>query len=99
LRAHGIANFPDPVLTNGGIGLNLGSGINPGSPQFRAAQQACRSLLPGQALAASTARNAPEERQISRARPGEDQSRRRWNPVLQPFDEIRLTHDLGAPVG
>lgn len=44
MRAHGITNFPDP----GGHGLNLqGSGLDPHSPQFQAAQHACRQFLPG----------------------------------------------------
>lgn len=48
IRAHGLPNFPDPTVEKGGISLRLGgSGISPNSPQLRAAQQACRSLLPG----------------------------------------------------
>jgi hypothetical protein len=47
MRAHGIANFPDPTTASGGVGLSLGKGINPSSPQFRSAQQACRKLMPG----------------------------------------------------
>ena len=48
MRAHGLPNFPDPTVEKGGISSHLGgSGISPNSPQLRAAQQACRSLLPG----------------------------------------------------
>ena len=52
MRAHGIANFPDPQFSGGsggpqGVRLQLPSGINPKSPQFTAAQSACQSLLPG----------------------------------------------------
>lgn len=48
MRAHGLPSFPDPVAENGGVVLSLGgSGISPSSPRFRAAQQACRSLMPG----------------------------------------------------
>jgi hypothetical protein len=53
MRAHGIPNFPDPsVKTSGGsvsvtIRMKAGSGgIDPHSPQFQAAQQACSSILP-----------------------------------------------------
>jgi hypothetical protein len=48
MRAHGLPKFPDPVAEKGGVVLSLGgSGISPNSPQFRSAQQACRSLMPG----------------------------------------------------
>jgi hypothetical protein len=47
MRAHGITNFqytpPGPGHAGG-----LRAGANPNSPQFRAAQQACRKLQPGQ---------------------------------------------------
>ena len=47
MRAHGIAKFPDPSGGGGG-GINLaGTGINPASPGFRAAQTACNHLMPG----------------------------------------------------
>ena len=47
MRAHGITAFPDPN-SQGGIALNAGpgTGIDPKSPQFKAAYRACRSLLP-----------------------------------------------------
>jgi hypothetical protein len=49
MRAHGIANFPDPQTSGGGISLMLkrGSGLDPQSPQFKAAQRACQNELPG----------------------------------------------------
>jgi hypothetical protein len=46
MRAHGVPNFPDPS-GGGGIEISPGSGINPFSPSFTAAQSACRKLLPG----------------------------------------------------
>jgi hypothetical protein len=45
MRAHGIAKFPDP--TSNGIAISRSSGIDPNSPQFQAADHACKSLLPG----------------------------------------------------
>jgi hypothetical protein len=45
MRSHGVANFPDPG-NSGGISISSSSGINIGSPTFRAAQKACRKLLP-----------------------------------------------------
>jgi hypothetical protein len=58
MRTHGEPNFPDPTVHGaatsgdtvslpGNITLNLsGAGIDINSPQFQAAQRACRSLLP-----------------------------------------------------
>lgn len=46
MRANGVRNFPDPS-SGGGINLNPGSGLNPFSPSFKAAQSHCRKLLPG----------------------------------------------------
>ncbi len=45
MRQHGITNFPDPG-SGGGLRIDSSSGIDPESPRFQAAQQACRSLLP-----------------------------------------------------
>lgn len=44
MRAHGIKNMRDP--TSKGINL-AGTGIDPHSPQFQAAQKACKQYLPG----------------------------------------------------
>jgi hypothetical protein len=51
MRSHGIKGFPDPN-SQGGITLNAGpgTGIYPNSPQFKAAQQTCRKLLPASNL-------------------------------------------------
>jgi hypothetical protein len=46
MRAHGIANFPDPVFNGAQVGLQLPQGIDAKSPQFQAAQKTCQSLLP-----------------------------------------------------
>ena len=49
MRSHGVPNFPDP--TTGPLGeqvLNLGgTGIDPQSPTYQAASQACQKLFPG----------------------------------------------------
>ncbi len=48
MRTHGLPGFPDPAEVNGGVGLSMsGKSLNPSSPRFRSAQQACRSLMPG----------------------------------------------------
>jgi hypothetical protein len=51
MRTHGVPNFPDPVQSgNGRVGLQIrggpGSGLDPKSPAFQSAQQACKKLLP-----------------------------------------------------
>lgn len=46
MRAHGVANFPDPTAEGS---FNLPTGMT-GSPQFDSADQACRSLAPAGAL-------------------------------------------------
>jgi hypothetical protein len=47
MRSHGITKFPDPD-SNGNIGINggPGTGFDPNSPQFKAADRACKPLLP-----------------------------------------------------
>jgi hypothetical protein len=42
MRSHGVLNFPDPTSK----GLGSLNGIDPNSPQFNTASQACQSLLP-----------------------------------------------------
>jgi hypothetical protein len=52
IRAHGIPNFADPDFSGGGVRISLsgGAGLPDGggpSAPFKAAQQACKSKLPG----------------------------------------------------
>jgi hypothetical protein len=48
MRSHGIAGFADPKVVDGGIQISGSrSGLDPASPIFRAAEQACRPKLPG----------------------------------------------------
>jgi hypothetical protein len=49
MRSHGLPNFPDPVQESGGgvsLSLKKGSGLDPGSQRFKAAESACRKLSP-----------------------------------------------------
>ena len=48
MRSHGVPSYPDPVFVGGSIRetVRAGSGMDPNSPQFIAAQQACQSLQP-----------------------------------------------------
>jgi hypothetical protein len=46
MRAHGVPNFPDPVVTGNGNGITVGSGgpgagMNPQSPAFQQAEKIC----------------------------------------------------------
>jgi len=53
MRDHGIANFPDPQFEASGaarITLGEGSGIDPQSPKFQAAQKACGEANGGPSL-------------------------------------------------
>jgi hypothetical protein len=45
MRSHGVPNFPDPS-SGGNITVGPGSGIDPSSPKFRAAESTCQKLLP-----------------------------------------------------
>jgi hypothetical protein len=44
MRAHGVSSFPDPKPGSGGI--RIPDNVNPESPSFRSAQQACKQFLP-----------------------------------------------------
>lgn len=46
MRTHGAPDFPEPVEGKIIIRGRPGSGLNPQSPQFQAAQRACQSLAP-----------------------------------------------------
>jgi hypothetical protein len=43
MRAHGVTDFPD---SGGTIRASPGSDLDPNNPTYRAARQACQSLLP-----------------------------------------------------
>ena len=60
MRAHGVSNFPDPGA-GGSIEIGPGSGINPRSPAFQAAQTACARYAP--AKGGPTTMSASERRQ------------------------------------
>lgn len=48
VRKHGLPNFPDTKAVGGGYRLTFGTenGIDVSSPQFKNAQQACKTVLP-----------------------------------------------------
>ena len=49
MRSNGVPNFPDPTFQTGpggGLGVRIGGpGIDPSSPAFKSAQQACGSII------------------------------------------------------
>ncbi len=49
MRAHGVPNFPDPVVKSSPGSQSVGIRITPAissNPHFKSAQQACQSILP-----------------------------------------------------
>jgi hypothetical protein len=47
MRAHGEPDYPDPKVSPGFIDIGLGhTTINQNSPQFKASERACKSLIP-----------------------------------------------------
>lgn len=46
MRAHGVPDYPDPKVSGGSIVILSGAGINVNSPQFQAAERACKSVIP-----------------------------------------------------
>lgn len=53
MRSHGVPSFPDPVNGRSTVIMKKGTDMDPDSPKFKAAQQACKAYAPsGQAGAA-----------------------------------------------
>lgn len=46
MRAHGLADFPDPN-SRGELVLSQGGDLDPSSPLFKKAQNACKKFQPG----------------------------------------------------
>jgi hypothetical protein len=48
MRTHGEPNMPEATFHGGHISININarSGVDPGSPQFKAANNACKHLVP-----------------------------------------------------
>ncbi len=62
IRSHGVPGYPDPVFVGGSIreAVRAGSGVDPNSPLFVAAQNACQSLQPfARGAAGSTGSSGP----------------------------------------
>ena len=61
MRENGVPNFPDPKPNaEGGLDLSAGGSLpDPSSPQYKAAEAACKELAPGANGGAVQQRNAP----------------------------------------
>jgi hypothetical protein len=61
MRRNGVPNFPDPKSNaEGGIDVSAGgNAFDPSSPQFKAAERACRDLAPGANGGVTQRRSAP----------------------------------------
>jgi hypothetical protein len=48
MRTHGEPNMPEPSFSGGHVNININanSGVDPSSPQFAAANRACKHLIP-----------------------------------------------------
>jgi hypothetical protein len=46
MRSHGVPSFPDPVNGHLNLTVTKGGPLDPNSPQFQSAAQACKSLAP-----------------------------------------------------
>jgi len=46
MRSHGVADFPDPSFSGGGVRFLIPSGIDPSSPQVTQARHTCQRLIP-----------------------------------------------------
>jgi hypothetical protein len=54
MRAHGLADFPDPNASGDiALGAGPGSDLDPNSAKFKAADEACKALRPGRNLSSS----------------------------------------------
>jgi hypothetical protein len=68
MRAHGLADFPDPQIQADGtvarrIEVQQGSDLDPATPRFQAAEKACRSLAPAAPQGQLTQQQAQQQAQ------------------------------------
>jgi hypothetical protein len=67
MRSHGVPQFPDPVVTpSGGYGFRMPLGpnrIDPRSPSYQSAQQACKALVPAWWSGSSGQQLSPAQQQ------------------------------------
>jgi hypothetical protein len=64
MRSHGEPNFPDPSR-GGGFVFPAGSGVNPGSPAFQAAQAKCQKYNPAPSGLGAGTQTHPSQQWLS----------------------------------
>ena len=47
MRENGISDFPDPEVSGGRVKMAIPRGVDPESPAFQKAEEACRELMIG----------------------------------------------------
>jgi len=64
MRTHGEPNMPEPTIKgrSANIVVGSGSGVDPNSPQFTTANNACKHLLPDNGIAAGGPTITPADR-------------------------------------
>jgi len=69
LRTHGEPNMPDPDISGNHVSINVNasSGVNPNSPQFAAAYNACRHLLPNGGVSKGNTITSADQRDYLKA--------------------------------
>jgi hypothetical protein len=98
MRSHGIPDFPDPQQNGGGISLAIrgskGGDLNPRSPQFQAAQQACRAYAP------TPSSNAPPNPRLAQQALAFSRCMRSHGVPNFPDPKVSgNTMELGGPAG
>jgi hypothetical protein len=53
MRSHGVPKFPDPKAGGAPTSFGTKSGVDPNTPQFKAAQQTCQKVVPGSPIVAA----------------------------------------------
>jgi hypothetical protein len=51
MRTHGEPNMPEPVISGHNVQISVTAGLDPNSPRFAAANNACKHLLPNDGVA------------------------------------------------
>jgi hypothetical protein len=82
MRAHGVPSFPDPD-SHGDLILGPGAGIDPSSPRYLAAEQACSKLRA--AAAGSGMTPAQHAQALARLTQYVSCMRKRGIPMADPF--------------
>jgi hypothetical protein len=58
MRSHGVPKFADPKA-GGGLSIGKKAGVDPNTPQFKAAQRSCQKLAPAGPTASGPAASTP----------------------------------------